>query len=151
VEAPSTRNQFGGTFSFKVHIVDIPFFEGKIHIDSLEKWLSLLEHYNYVEIFSNSEKITFALLNSLPHVKDWWDTYYVQHVEDYFEIIGIEPTWLGFVDTLKEFYQVGNYNNQCTRWTNFLHEKTQVVLEYTNTFHTFYSKMGIKDSKWHLV
>jgi hypothetical protein len=58
------------------------------------------------------------LLKSLPHVKYWWDTYYVQHVEDESEAFGTEPTWVAFVDALKEeFYPVGNYDDQYTRWT----------------------------------
>jgi hypothetical protein len=69
MEAPSTKSHFGGVTPFKVQVnFDIPLFEGQIDIDALEKWLSLLEGYFSIQNFSNSEKITFTLLKSLPHV-----------------------------------------------------------------------------------
>jgi hypothetical protein len=37
------------------------------------------------------------------------------------------------------------------RWTTLRQERGQVVLMSTNTFHTLHTKMGIKDSKQHLV
>jgi hypothetical protein len=37
------------------------------------------------------------------------------------------------------------------RWTTLWKEKSQTVSEFTNSFHTLHTKMGIKDSKWHLV
>jgi hypothetical protein len=56
------------------------------------------------------------------------------------------------VDAVKEqYYLVGNYENQYMRWTTLRQERSQVVLESTNTFHTLYTKIGIKDSKGHLV
>jgi hypothetical protein len=68
----STNNHFGGVTPFKVQVnFYISLFEGYIDIDTLEKWLSLLEGYLFVQSFSNNEKITFALLKSLPHVKYW--------------------------------------------------------------------------------
>jgi hypothetical protein len=114
----------------------------------LEKWLSLLEGYFSVQNFSNSEKITFTLLKSLPHVRDWWETYCEKHVEDESAIFGPGPTWETFVDALKEqYYPVGNYDDQYTRWTTLHQERDQTVSEYTNIFHTLHTKLGIKDSK----
>jgi hypothetical protein len=56
------------------------------------------------------------------------------------------------VDEVKEqYYRVGNYEDQYMRWTTLWKESGQVVLEFTNTFHTFCTKLGIKDSKRHLV
>jgi hypothetical protein len=66
IDASSSSNHFGGTSPFKVH------FEGQIYVDALEKWLNLLEGYFSVHNFFNREKITFALLKALPHVKHWW-------------------------------------------------------------------------------
>jgi hypothetical protein len=96
-------NNNGGTFNqqslqgvmpFKVQVnFDIPLFEGQIDTDTLEKWLSLLEGYFSIQKFSNSEKITFMLLKALPHVRDWWETYCEQHVEDESTIFGPGPTW----------------------------------------------------------
>jgi hypothetical protein len=61
---------------FKVQIkFDIPIFEGQIDVDVVDKWLNLLEGYFSVHNFSNREKITFALLKVVPHVKDWWETF----------------------------------------------------------------------------
>ena len=61
---------------FKVQInFDIPIFEGQIDTDVVDKWLNLLEGYFSIHNFSNREKITFALLKVVPHVKDWWETF----------------------------------------------------------------------------
>jgi hypothetical protein len=70
--AYSSSGHFGGTSPFKVQVnFDIPVFEGQIDATTLEKWLTLLEGYFSVHNFLDKEKITFALLNSLPHVKHW--------------------------------------------------------------------------------
>jgi hypothetical protein len=37
------------------------------------------------------------------------------------------------------------------RWTTLWQEKDQAVPEFTNTFHTLCTKLGIKYSKRHLV
>jgi hypothetical protein len=74
--AYSSRNHFGGTSPFKVQVnFYILIFEGHIDVDSLEKWLNLLEGYFSVHNFSDREKITFTLLKDLPHIKHWWETY----------------------------------------------------------------------------
>jgi hypothetical protein len=148
-----TANNNGGTFNqqslggvtpFKVQVnFDIPLFEGQIDVDALEKWLSLLEGYFSVQNFSNSEKITFVLLKSLPHVRDWWETYCEQHVRDESAIFGPKPTWVDFVDSLKEkYYPIGNYDDQYMRWTTLHQERDQMVSEYTNIFHTLHTKYG---------
>jgi hypothetical protein len=73
----SSRDHFGGTSPFKVQVnFDIPIFEGQIDTNALEKWLNMLEGYFFVHNFSDKEKITFALLKALPHVKHWWETYW---------------------------------------------------------------------------
>ena len=105
-DAPSTSSHFGGATPFKVQVnFDIPLFEGNIDADALEKWLSMLEGYFSIQKFSDREKITFALLKSLPHVKDWWDGYCKRHAKDESKIFKIEPTWASFFDAIKEeFY-----------------------------------------------
>jgi hypothetical protein len=56
------------------------------------------------------------------------------------------------MDAIKEkYYHVGNYVDQCMRWTMLYQKRDQTVLEFTNTFHTLSTKMGIKDSERHLV
>jgi hypothetical protein len=61
----------GGIAPFKVQIkFDIPVFEGQIDADGVDKCLNLLEGYFFVHNFLNREKITFALLKVVPHVKD---------------------------------------------------------------------------------
>jgi hypothetical protein len=73
--ASSSSSHFGGISPFKVQVnFDIPIFEGQIDADALEKWLNLLEGYFSVHNFFDREKITFALLKALPHVKHWWET-----------------------------------------------------------------------------
>jgi hypothetical protein len=65
----------GGATPFKVQInFDVLIFEGQIDTDAIDKWLNLIEGYFFVHNFSNREKITFALLKVVPHVKDWWET-----------------------------------------------------------------------------
>jgi hypothetical protein len=65
-----------GVAPLKVQIkFDIPIFEGHIDTNVVYKWLNLLEGYLFVHNFSNKEKITFALLKAVPHVKDWWETF----------------------------------------------------------------------------
>ena len=72
-----TSSSSRGATPFKVQIkLDIPIFEGKIDADVVDKWLNLLEGYFSVHNFSNREKITFVLLNVVPHVKDWWENLY---------------------------------------------------------------------------
>jgi hypothetical protein len=56
------------------------------------------------------------------------------------------------VDAVKEqYYPVDNYEDQYMIWTTLRKERGQAVLEFTNTFHTLHTKMGIKDSERHLV
>jgi hypothetical protein len=52
------------------------------------------------------------------------------------------------MDAVKEkYYPVGNYDDHYMRWTT-LHQKwDQIVLEFTNTFHTLCTKLGIKESE----
>ena len=76
IDVSSSSGHFGSTSPFKVQVnFDILLFEGHIDAEALEKWLTLLEGYFSVHNFSDKEKITFALLKSLPHVKHWWETY----------------------------------------------------------------------------
>jgi hypothetical protein len=148
-EAPLTSNHFGDVTPFKVQVnFDIPLFEVQIDVDALEKWLNLLEGYFSVHNFSNSEKIAFALLKALPHVRYWWETYCEKHAKDESIIFGPGPTWVDFVDALKEqYYPVGSYYDQYMRWTTLRQERGKIVSEFTNTFHTLCTKSGIKDSE----
>jgi hypothetical protein len=112
----------------------------------------MLEGYFSIHNFSDREKITFALLKDLPHVKHWWETYSEQSFTEESGIYGVEPTWDFFVDAIKEqYYPIGNYEDQYMRWTTLRLERGQEVPEFTNTFHTLRTKLGIKDSKRHLV
>jgi hypothetical protein len=148
----SSSGHFGGTSPFKVQVnFDIPVFEGQIDAEALEKWLTLVEGYFFIDNFSDKEKITFALLKSLPHVKHWWETYWEKSSTEESRIYGADPTWDFFMDAVKEqYYPVGNYEDQYMRWTT-LRQEPQAVPEFTNTFHTFHTKLGIKDSERHLV
>jgi hypothetical protein len=67
----SSSGHFGSTSPSQEQVnFDIPIFEGQIDAESLEKWSTLLEGYFSVHNFSDKERITFALLKSLPHVKN---------------------------------------------------------------------------------
>jgi hypothetical protein len=55
---------------FKVHVnFYISLFEGLIDADVVDKWLNLLEGYFSVHNFFDREKITFAFLKAILHVK----------------------------------------------------------------------------------
>jgi hypothetical protein len=87
---------------FKVQVnFDIPLFEGLIDADAVDKWLNLLEGYVLVHNFFDREKITFALLKAIPHVKDWWDTYFEQMTIDESEIFVVTPMCDSFRDVIK--------------------------------------------------
>ena len=90
----SSRGHFGENSPFKVKVIFyLPIFEGKIDADALEKWLNLLEGYLCVHDFFDMEKITFALLKALPHVKHWWETYWEQSSIEESRIYGVDPPW----------------------------------------------------------
>jgi hypothetical protein len=114
--------------------------------------LNLLEGYYFVQKKFDSENITFTLFKSLPHVRAWWEGYWERYTTDESTLFGREATWEAFVDALKEkFYPVENYDDQYMRWTTLCQKRDQTMMEYTNIFHTLRSKLGIKDSKRHLV
>ena len=75
--ASTSNNHFWGATPFKVQVkFGIPIFEGQIDTNVIDRCLNQLEVYFLVHDFSNWENITFALLKSASHVKDWWETYY---------------------------------------------------------------------------
>jgi hypothetical protein len=139
----------GGATPFKVQInFDIPIFEGQIDTDVVDKWLNLLEGYFSVHNFSNREKITFALLKVIPHVKDWWETFCEQKETEEPSLFTVTATWDSFRDAIKEqYYPVGSYDDLYTKWTTLRQERDQAVPDFTNIFHTLHTKMGIKDSE----
>jgi hypothetical protein len=104
---------------FKVQVnFDIPLFEGHIEVDVVDKWLNMLEGYFSVHNFFDRENITFSLLKVVPHVKDWWETYYDKRAFKESEIFMVSPTWDSFMDSIKEqYYLVGSYDDQYTRRT----------------------------------
>jgi hypothetical protein len=114
--------------------------------------LNLLEGYFSVHNVFDREKITFALLKVLPHVKDWCETYSKKRAIEESAIFVVSPTWDSFWDAIKEqYYLVGRYENQYTRWNTMRQERDQIVQYFTNIFHTLCTKLGIKDSERHLV
>jgi hypothetical protein len=132
----------GGVAPFKVQIkFDIPIFEGKIDTDVVDKWLNLLEGYFSVHKFSNREKITFALLKVVPHVKDWWKTFCEKKETE-------ETSLFSF---MAQYYPVESYDDLYTKWTTLWQERDQAVPDFTNIFHTLCTKLGIKDSERHMV
>jgi hypothetical protein len=143
----------GHATPFKVHVnLDIPLFEGLIDAYAVDKWLNLLEEYFSIYNFSDREKITFALLKVVPHVKEWWDTYSEKRDMEEYTMFVVDPTWDSFQDTIKEkYYLVGSYEDQYTIWTTLHQERDQILPDFTNIFHTLHTKLGIEDSKCHLV
>ena len=89
--ASASSSYYGGATPFKVQVkFDIPIFDGRIDVDSVDKWLNLLEGYFLVHDFSDWEKITFSLA---PHVKDWWETYCARKDEEETSLFSVVPTW----------------------------------------------------------
>ena len=87
-------------------------------MDVIDKWLNLLEGYFYVHNFSNRENIIFSLLKAVPHVKNWWETFYEQKEIEGFTLFAVAPTWGSFGDSIKEkYYPVGSYDDLYIRWT----------------------------------
>jgi hypothetical protein len=108
----------------------------------------LLEGFFSIHNFSDRENITFALLKPLPHVKHWWETYWEKSSIGDSKIFGVEPSWDFFVDVVKEkYYPVGNYDKQYMIWTTLHQKKDQTLSEFTKTFHTLQTNMGIKEYK----
>jgi hypothetical protein len=62
----------------------------------------MLEGHFSVDNFFDREKIAFALLKVVPHVKDWWDTYFEQRDTKESEIFAVAPTWDSFRDAINE-------------------------------------------------
>jgi hypothetical protein len=139
----------GGAAPFKVQInFNIPIFEGQIDTNSIDKWLNPIEGYFFGYNFSNREKITFAPIKVIPHVKDWWETFCEQKETEEPSLFTIMTTWESFRDTIKEqYYHVESYNDLYTKWTTLQQERDQVVSDFTNIFHTLRTKLGIKDSE----
>jgi hypothetical protein len=72
----------------------------------------------FVHNFSNREKITFALLKVVPHVKYWWKTFCEQKETKEHSLFTITLTWESFRDAIKEqYYPVGSYDDLYTKCT----------------------------------
>jgi hypothetical protein len=87
-----------------------------------------------------------------PHVEYWWETFCEKKEIKGSTLFVVAPTWGSFRDLFKEqYYPVGNYADQYMRWTTLQKERGQTFPEFKNTFHTLRTKLGIKESEWHLV
>ena len=88
----------------------------------------------------------------IPYVNDWWDTYSEQRSIEESAIFVVFHTWYSFRDAIKEqYYPVGSYEDQFTRWNTLCQEMNQTIPYFTNIFHTLCTKLGNKDSERHLV
>jgi hypothetical protein len=114
--------------------------------------LNLLEGYFSFHNFSNREKVTFALLKAIPHVKDWWETFREQKETEEPSLFTIIAIWESFRGAIKEqYYHVRSYDDLHTKWTTLRKERDQAMPDFTNIFHTLCTKLGIKDLERHLV
>jgi hypothetical protein len=96
----------------------------------------------------NREKIIFALLKVVPHVKYWWETFFEQKETEETSLFLVTITWESFMDSIKEqYYPVKTYDDLYTKWTTLWQERDQAVPDFTNIFDTLRTKMGIKDSE----
>jgi hypothetical protein len=143
----SSSSDHATPFNVQVNF-DIPLFQGPIDVDVVDKCLYLLERYFLVYNFSNRENITFSFLKVIPHVKELWDTYFKQRAIEESSIFVVDPTWDSFKDATKEqYYLVGSYEDQYTRWTMLHQERDHTISYFTNIFHTLHKKLGIKESE----
>jgi hypothetical protein len=102
-EESLTSIHFASVTPFKVQVnFYIPFFEGKIDVVSLEKWLNTLEGYYSIQTNFDSENITHSLLKSLPHVREWWKGYSERYTTNESTPFKRETTWEVFEYALKE-------------------------------------------------
>jgi hypothetical protein len=114
--------------------------------------LNLLEGYFSFHNFSNREKIIFALLKVVPHVKYWWKTFCENKETKVPSLFTVVVTWESFGDVIKEqYYPIGSYDDLYTKCTTLWQKRDKVVPEFTNIFHTLRTKMGIKDYEQYLV
>jgi hypothetical protein len=145
----SSRSRFGDDNPLKVQVnFDIPILEGRNDVDALEKWLNFLEGYFFIHNFFDKENITFVFLKSLPHVKHWWETYWEKNFIEESRIFWVEPTWYFCMDAFKEkYYPVGNHDEQYMIWTMLYQKQDQTMSEFTNTFNTLHTNLGIKYSE----
>jgi hypothetical protein len=80
--------------------------------------------------------------------KHWWETYWDKISIEESRIFGAKPNWDFFMGAIKEkYYPVGNYDDQYMRWTTLHQKRHQIVSEFTNTFDTLRTNMGIKESE----
>jgi hypothetical protein len=87
-----------------------------------------------------------VLLKALPHVKHRWGIYWEKNSIEESRIFGAKPTWDFFMDAVKEkYYLVGNYDDLYMRWTMLHQKRDQTMLEFTDTFDTLCTKLGIKE------
>jgi hypothetical protein len=131
---------------------DIPLFEGLIDVDVVDKWFNLLKGYFSVHNFFDKEKITFALLKAIPHVKYWWDTYSEQRVVEECAMFCGDP-YMGFFSGCHKIIVLS-----CWKLRGPVHQmdhptsrKGPDSTKFHQYFHTMLTKLGIKDSERHLV
>ena len=110
---------FGDASTFKLYVnFDNPLFEGKIDVDALDNWLNVLEGYFFVYNFSDRENITFALLKAVLHVQNLRGTYCEQNSSNESRMFETNPPWASSIYVVREqYYLVGNYDEQYTKWT----------------------------------
>ena len=74
--------------------------------------------------FLKQGNITFVLLKEIPHVENWWDTYYEQSSSDESGMFEGNPTWASFIDVVREqYYPVRNYDDQYIKYGPFCIKK----------------------------
>ena len=80
------------------------------------------------------------------------ETYCEQKDESTTSLFLAAPTWNSFQDAIKEkYYPIKSYEDKYIKWTTLRQGRDQDVPKFTNVFHTFCTKLGIKDSEKHLV
>jgi len=109
----------GSATPFKVQIICyIPIFEGNIDANAVDKCLNLLEGYFSVHNLSNRQNITVEILKVVPHVKDYWETFFENKEIEGPSLFKFMVTWESFMDSIKEqYYPVGSYDDLYTKWT----------------------------------
>ena len=93
VDAPLKSIHFRDATPFNEQVnFDIPLFQGEIDSNALDNWLNVLEGYFSIHNFFNKENITFALLKAIPHVQNWWGTYWEKNPSNELGMFDTNPT-----------------------------------------------------------
>jgi len=103
-------------------------------------------------IFPGWKRLLSLFSKLPPTLRTCGKTYYEQTDENMTSLFSVAPTWNSFQDAIKEqYYPVRSYEDKYIKWTTLQQGSDQYASKFTNIFHTLYTKLGVNDSRQHLV